>query len=99
MRMARMVVRIFNREYALKTSGSETDLLRIADIVDSSMREISENTKVVSTERIAVLAALNIADQLIKFKEEKERLERELELRAKKLLRLIDEEEREESKE
>ncbi len=95
--MARMVVRIFNREYALKTTGSETDLLRIADIVDSSMREISENTKVVSTERIAVLAALNIAGQLIKFKEEKERLEREVELRARKLLRLIDEEEREES--
>ncbi len=95
--MARMVVRIFNREYALKTLGSETDLLRIADIVDSNMRDISENTSVVSTERIAVLAALNIAGELIRFKEEKERLERELELRAKKLIRLIDEEEREES--
>ncbi len=97
--MARMVVRIFNREYALKTPGSETDLLRIADKVDSAMREISENTSVVSTERIAVLAALNIASELIKLREEKESLERELESRARKLIRLIDEEEKEESKE
>jgi len=97
--MARMVVRIFNREYALKTPRSEADLLKIAKIVDSSMREIAESTSVVSTERVAVLAALNIASELIKIKEEKERLERELELRAKKLIRLIDEEEREESKE
>jgi len=55
-------VEIFDQAYNLR--GSDADyILKLADYVDSKMRAVSEQTHTVDTARLAVLAALNIADE------------------------------------
>ena len=64
-------VEIFDQAYNLRGSDAEY-ILRLADYVDSKMRAVAEQTHTVDTARLAVLAALNIADEyhLLKRKAE-----------------------------
>jgi cell division protein ZapA len=62
-------VEIFDQPYNLRGSDPEY-ILKLAEYVDAKMRAVSEQTHTVDTSRLAVLAALNIADEfhLIKRK-------------------------------
>jgi cell division protein ZapA len=57
-------VRIFGMEYSFKGVESPEYVEKLASYVDGKMREISENSSLVSTVKIAVLAALRITDEL-----------------------------------
>lgn len=55
-------VEIFDQAYNLR--GSDPDyILKLAEYVDSKMRAVAEQTNTIDTVRLAVLAALNIADE------------------------------------
>jgi len=55
-------VEIFDQGYNLR--GSDPDyILKLAEYVDAKMRAVAEQTHTVDTVRLAVLAALNIADE------------------------------------
>ncbi len=55
-------VEIFDQVYNLR--GSDADyILKLAEYVDGKMRAVSEQTTTVDSVRLAVLAALNIADE------------------------------------
>ena len=55
-------VEIFDQAYNLRGSDAEY-ILQLAEYVDSKMRAVAEQTHTVDTARLAVLAALNIADE------------------------------------
>ena len=55
-------VEIFDQGYNLRGSDPEY-ILRLAEYVDTKMRAVAEQTHTVDTVRLAVLAALNIADE------------------------------------
>jgi cell division protein ZapA len=55
-------VEIFDQGYNLRGSDAEY-ILKLAEYVDAKMRAVSEQTHTVDTARLAVLAALNIADE------------------------------------
>ena len=55
-------VEIFDQAYNLRGSDSEY-ILKLADYVDSKMRAVAQATNTIDTVRLAVLAALNIADE------------------------------------
>lgn len=55
-------VEIFDQGYNLRGSDAEY-ILKLAEYVDSKMRAVAEQTHTVDTARLAVLAALNIADE------------------------------------
>ena len=55
-------VEIFDQGYNLRGSDPEY-ILKLAEYVDTKMRAVSEQTHTVDTSRLAVLAALNIADE------------------------------------
>jgi cell division protein ZapA len=58
-------VSIFGREYEMDAGGlTPLEASQLATYVDSKMREIAENLHIVDTQKIAVLAALNIAFEL-----------------------------------
>ena len=59
-------VSIFGRDYNIKGGSDEAYIRTLADYVDSVMKDISENAGALSSGRIAILAALNIADELHK---------------------------------
>ena len=57
-------VKIMGREYRVACSPEERDaLLAAVDLVDNKMREIAQRTKSTIAERVAVMAALNIAHE------------------------------------
>ena len=55
-------VEIFDQAYNLRGSDPEY-ILKLAEYVDGKMRAVAEQTHTVDTARLAVLAALNIADE------------------------------------
>ncbi|MEH6357080.1 MAG: cell division protein ZapA [Marinobacter sp.] len=59
-------VRILDKEYLVTCPEDEQEaLLRSARHLDRKMREIRNSGKVFGTERIAVMAALNIANEML----------------------------------
>ncbi|MBB5319837.1 cell division protein ZapA [Marinobacter oulmenensis] len=59
-------VRILDKDYLVACPQEEQEaLLRAARHLDSKMREIRSSGKVFGTERIAVMAALNITHELL----------------------------------
>ncbi len=66
-------IKIYGTEYPIK-SASETEteyILTVADYVDQKMREIDQNTQAKSSLKVAILAALNITDELFQEKAKK----------------------------
>ena len=55
-------VEIFDQGYNLRGTDPEY-ILKLAEYVDAKMRAVAEQTHTVDSSRLAVLAALNIADE------------------------------------
>lgn len=64
-------VEIFDQAYNLRGSDPEY-ILKLAEYVDSKMRAVAEATNTIDTVRLAVLAALNIADEYHLLKKRQE---------------------------
>ena len=58
-------VQIFEEQYTLLSDESEAFVLRAAEIVDAIMKEISHQSMITDSKKIAVLSALRIADKLL----------------------------------
>ena len=66
--VARVSVRILEKEYFVACSHEErSDLLDSAEFLNNKMKEIRDSGKVVGLDRIAVIAALNLANELLKM--------------------------------
>ncbi len=64
--MAQVSVRILDKEYQVACPTEERmELLDSAEILNAKMREIRDTGRVVGLDRIAVMAALNMAHELI----------------------------------
>jgi cell division protein ZapA len=82
-------VEIFDQVYNLR--GSDADyILQLADYVDGKMRAVSQQTSTVDSVRLAVLAALNIADEYHLLKRRLEMPSPEARQRASKLASALD---------
>lgn len=83
---AHVSVRILEKEYQVSCPASErTDLLDSAEALNTKMREIRDSGKVVGLDRIAVMAALNMANELLHSKARDEKLEGDVGNRIKML--------------
>ncbi|MHB1214243.1 MAG: cell division protein ZapA [Thiobacillus sp.] len=59
-------IHILGRPYKVACSREEESaLIAAADYLDEKMREIRENSKVIGAERIAIMAGLNLAHELL----------------------------------
>jgi cell division protein ZapA len=59
-------VRILDKEYQVACPANErTDLLDSAEVLNAKMREIRDSGRIVGLDRIAVMAALNMANDLL----------------------------------
>ena len=76
---AHVSVRILEKEYQVACPASErTALLDSAEILNQRMREIRDSGKVVGLDRIAVMAALNMANELLLARESEKSIENTL---------------------
>lgn len=74
----KVIVRIGGREYAVRGSVSEEYIHKVAIYVDKKMEEISMKHPPLSTSMLAILTAINLADEVIKLKNEVESIQGEL---------------------
>ena len=66
---ATVTVRILEKEYFVSCPQDErADLLDSAEYLNKKMREIRDTGKVVGADRIAVIAALNMANELLRLR-------------------------------
>jgi cell division protein ZapA len=79
-------VEIFGQDYTLRSEADDEHIQRVAELVDQKMREASLSTNSKNVLNIAILAALHIADEFIRTREERERAE----VKARELTQLID---------
>ncbi len=63
-------VRIFGEEYHIRSKDDPEYVQRVADYLDAKMREVSGGgTSTLPISKVAILAGLNIADELLRLKE------------------------------
>ncbi len=66
-------ITILDKEYLIACSDEERDLLNDAvRLLNERMQEVKTSGKIIGSERIAVLAALNIAHEMLAYKNENE---------------------------
>ena len=84
MEKQKTVVTVAGKEYTLVSSESPEYMNRVAAYVDRKLEEMAMATRL-PTNMVAVLTALNMADELMKAHDENSRLRREImALRAEK---------------
>lgn len=83
---ARVSVRILEKEYQFACPAEEkNDLIRSAEYLNARMKQIRDSGNVVGTDRIAVMAALNLANDLLKGRVRDQSLEAHVGTRLKTL--------------
>jgi cell division protein ZapA len=66
----RVSVQIFGRQYEMDPGGlTPLEVQSLASFVDERMREIAEDFSIVDTQKVAVLASINIALDYLQLKE------------------------------
>ena len=87
MATVRATVEIFGQRLGLRAVGDAARQHEIARFVDSRMREVADLSSSVDTVKIAVLTALNIADELFQEREtDQDVRQKRLEKQAERLV-------------
>ena len=69
---------IYDQEYFMKGDLDEAYIQKLAQYLDGKMRSIAERSRTVDTVRVAILAALNVADEYHRLKAKQEENTRHL---------------------
>ena len=64
-------VEIFGQTYNVRGDGDPSYLAELARFVDSRMREVAAEVSTVDAMKIAILAALNIADEFSRYRKQR----------------------------
>ena len=85
-------VTIYGQEYTIKAPADATYIKNIAEYVDMKMREVQEemNTPQVLA-KVAILAAMNISDELFSNKRTTEKMKNDVEGKISSLIEIVDE--------
>ncbi len=85
-------VKIYGHEYTLRGEANTEYVQKVAKFVDDKMREIADNSSVASTAKIAILAAINIADELFRERQKRHEALAMLEEKTGQIAQLLDKE-------
>lgn len=83
-------VSIYDQVYYLKSPSDRAYMEKVARYVDQKMHAIASQTGTVDSFRVAVLAALHIADELFGLRQDHERLLSSIEARSMQYAALLD---------
>lgn len=85
-------LKIFGEDYKVKSKADESYLQNVASYVDKHMREIADNLPASQpTLRVAILAAMNIADEVFELRKQLDGLNEGYSAKTKELEKKIDE--------
>ncbi len=83
-------VEIYNQKYSIRSDGDNEYILTLANYVDGKMRAISSGTLTVDSLKVAILAALHIADEFHQAKGESAQADLQLASRSAECSDLLD---------
>ncbi len=85
-------VTIYGKSYTIKGKADSSYISGVASYVDMKMREVDDGANPTQEEgKVAILAGMNITDELFSARQEKEKIENTFEERLGVLTELIDE--------
>ena len=83
-------VKIFNQTFKVRSGGDPEYVKQLARYVDKVMTEVFENTSAVDSMKVAVLAALNIADERFAAQRQLETLDDTVTEKSEEMITLLD---------
>ncbi len=83
-------VKIYDREFAFRTTGDPERLQALCAVLDKRMRDISASTGAVDTLKVAVLAALSLADDMERAGEDLKKLDESVGRRSLACVSMLD---------
>src|SRR3989442_13545136 len=83
-------VEIYDQAYTVRSDGDPEYLKKLADYVDERMREISSGTLTVDSRKVAILAALYIADDLHQLRKIHDQADDQLATRSAECSEMLD---------
>ena len=83
-------VEIYGQRYAVTGEAEEGYIREVAQLVDTQIRQVAEGMKTGTLSRLAVLAALNLAHQLLQAERKNQQMDAAVEARAGNLLATIE---------
>ncbi len=85
-----MKIEIYDQSYNVNADGNEEYLKELAAYVDGKMRSIAESTRMVDSLKVAVLAALNIADETFTLRQRQQEIDGPLRKRVEKCVAMVE---------
>ena len=85
-----VTVQIFGNEYPISGVKDARYVEELARYVDSKMKEIAKGSSLLSSAKVAILAALNMADELFREHAAREKLQRTVVRRVEEITNKID---------
>lgn len=84
-------IRVLDREYTVGVVPDEREsLMAAAKLLDNRMRDVRGSNRMAAVDRVAVLAALNLAHELQQLRTENEQRDREMARLLEDLQRKLD---------
>ena len=85
-------VEILGQKFTISSEAEEGYMLKVAGYVDGKMQELMQATKPVAKSNVAMLAALNIADELHRLKDSHDAILNRLDQLSKRISTTLTEE-------
>ena len=83
-------VEIYNQTYNIRSDGDNAYIEKLAGFVDGRMRDISSGTLTVDSLKVAILAALHVADEYHRLKSDQEQNDAQLASRSAECADMLD---------
>jgi cell division protein ZapA len=83
-------IEIYDQSYNVNADGNEEYLKDLAAYVDAKMRTVAESTHMVDSLKVAVLAALNIADEAFTLRQRQQEIDGPLRKRVEKCVAMVE---------
>lgn len=89
--MSKISVSILGRTYDVEVApGDELLIFSLAEYVEQKLNEAQRDTGIVDTQKLAILTALNIADELFRLKNSRENNSGIMDKKADELIKMLD---------
>ncbi len=82
---------ILGQTYQVKVHGSYEWAQKVGTLVDETMRQIARETRLNETTKIAILAALNLADRLVTLQEQQSAMAEEVSDASRQIEKVLEE--------
>jgi cell division protein ZapA len=87
----RFNIKVMEQEFSVLSDEEDAHVAKVVRYVNDKSREIERSTKNQTTLKLSILVALNIADEYLKLKSEKDDIYNQLEKKSERLIHFIEE--------